>query len=432
MAFPFRWLAEQNRGIHCENVPPQKSAPLRPPPGCCQSLVSYRDRFLILFGGGSLYRFSNEVFVYDLESRSWACRQPENSDIVAPRLGHSAVVYKDTMIVYGGQDLHSPVVYDEVLQLDLLHWRWSLLHHAPPFPEGPGARRLHSAHVIADCMYVLLGAPFERNESFVWSLDLRAGVWRDTHPTILSLSTLSCASRLRWEEEPLLHDGDQTRLCGCCTALSGNCVYVFGGYVVQDGEAGYNHGPLTYAQTLYEFNAARNTWRLMRPAQPFPLPPRRYAAAMVAHGGHVYVFGGDANQEDVAWYFDDVWRISVSASSRGNGYDGGSAGVWERVAVAGTGPSPRSGCAYAYARSSLYLVGGERGPMELLRSESYSDEMFALPLGYSCTLSLRENVARWIGLPVFSPSATSRYRTSWPNLRLSLGARQALEPYLKG
>ncbi|KPA75408.1 hypothetical protein ABB37_08678 [Leptomonas pyrrhocoris] len=415
MSFPFRWLAERRADSHDEAPAKQPPPPQRaPPPGCCQTLVCYQERLLVLFGGGSLFRFSNEVYVYDLNCRRWSYRHPENSDIVAPRLGHSAVIYHDTMIVYGGQDLHSPVVYDEVLQLDLATWRWSLLHRAPPFPDGPGTRRLHSAHVIADCMYVLLGTPFETGESPVWSLDLRTGVWRDVRPTVVSSFPAA-------REHVLDSHDSKRRLCGCCTAVSGNSIYAFGGYLVSEGDGDYSSGTLAYAQTLSEFNATSNTWRYVRPARPFPLPPRRYASAMAVHDGYVYIFGGDANQEDIAWYFADVWRIRVAGDADGS---------WEHVSVAGTGPSPRSGCAYAFARSSLYLVGGEVGPMEVLHDASYSNETFALPLGYSCALSLRDNVARWIGLPSPQQTPPPPFPSAWPSVHLSLGARRALESYM--
>ncbi|KPI85505.1 hypothetical protein ABL78_5425 [Leptomonas seymouri] len=411
MAFAFRWLTGLRTGS-CGAA--QQQHQQTPPPGCCQSLVCYQERFLILFGGGSLYHFSNEVYVYDLTCRSWSCKQPENSDIVAPRLGHSAVIYKDAMIVYGGQDLHSPVVYDEVLQLDLIAWRWSLLHRAPPYPEGPGARRLHSAHVIGDCMYVLLGVPFQTDESLVWSLDLGTGVWCDVRPMLAPLPAD--------HGYDLGHRDPQQRLCGCCTEVSGSSIYAFGGYLVSEGDDDSRYDTLTYVQTLYEFNAVGNTFRWLQPAFPFPQPPRRYASAMAVHRGYVYIFGGDANQEDVTRYFDDVWRIRV---------DNDDIGPWERVSVAGVGPSPRSGCGYTYARSSLYLVGGEMSRRELLHNESYSNEVFALPLGYSCGLSLRDNVARWIGLLPPQQAPSLPLRTAWLREHLPLGARQALEPYMR-
>lgn len=411
MSFPHRWLPEY-RGYTGG-----AAASHSPPPGCCQSLVLYQDRYLILFGGGSLRCFSNEVYVFDLDRHTWTRRQPENSDIVAPRLGHTAVVYKDAMIVYGGQNLHSPVIYDDVLRLDLVAWRWSLLQRAPPFPDGPGARRLHCAHVVGDCMYALLGSPGQTGEAPVWSLDLITGLWRNVGPASTATTdtaTINEAGMLVLRDVP-------PPLCGCCSALCGDHVYVFGGFLAATvGLVDDTQLPLSYTQRLYAFNVRCSTWRLVRPASPFPRPPRRYAASMAVHGGYVYIFGGDANERMLSCYYNDVWRLQVS-SPRAS---------WELVSVAGRGPSPRTGSAYACARSSLYVVGGETSPFTLSDEGTYSSEMFALPLGFSCALTLRDNAARWLGMRArqnHTRFSTDVMAGAW--VRLSLGARQALQPY---
>lgn len=426
MPFSFRWLEEKPTNCYRKNdgsPQPQPQHREVPPSGCCQSLVCYRDRYLILFGGGSLSHYSNEVYVYDLNSRTWSRRQPENSDIVAPRLNHSAVIYKDTMIVYGGRALRDPVMHDEVLQLDLTTWRWSLLHRAPPYPDGPGARHLHRAHVIQDHMYVLLGTPFQGDEPPVWSLDLCSGVWQGVWPTVPSSSFPSSDYTF------FSPDGQKQRLCGCCSAVYGDSVYIFGGYLVYEGESDYRHHTVTYTQTLYEFNAKHNTWRLVSPTRPFPLPPARYAASMAVHAGYAYIFGGDANQVGLAWYFNDAWRLHLH-SGRAESDLRRCDGAWEHVDVAGIAPFPRSGCAYVHTRSSLYIVGGEVCPMGPLYQETFSNALYVLPLGYSCELTLRDNAARWLGLPTARGAWNSICPTLWPRVPFSLGARCALERYI--
>ncbi|KAG5506717.1 hypothetical protein GH5_05930 [Leishmania sp. Ghana 2012 LV757] len=400
VAFPFGWL----RGDSANR--PFIALPVTPPPGCCHSLVRYNDRYLILFGGGSLAHFANDVYVYDADSRRWSRKSPENSDMVPPRLAHSSVIHGDKMIVYGGQDLCSPVVYDDVLELDLVTWRWSLLHHAPASPEGPGARLLHNAHVVGGRMYVLMGTPAVPGETPLWYLDLQTKMWHHLRPNLLLDGDTA--------EEPAA----MLSLCGCSSAASGDRIYLFGGYFAEDGEG----SPLShreYVNTLFEYNTRLNTWRSVRLYSLAPRPAPRYAASLAIHAGYVYLFGGDANQLHVSSYFDDLWRIRVQDEPAS----------WCKVIVVGTlCPSARSGCAYTCARSSLFIVGGELPVGDANTPWLYAADLFQLPLGYSGQLTLRAAAARWLGA-----AAWQCRNTPVPflpeGLPLTLGARCALDEY---
>ncbi|KAG5479945.1 hypothetical protein LSCM1_06363 [Leishmania martiniquensis] len=400
VALPFGWL--------CGGSVSRSSivSPVTPPPGCCHSLVHYQDRYLILFGGGSLAHFANDVYVYDMDSRRWSRRAPENSDMVPPRLAHSSVIHGDKMIVYGGQDLCSPVVYDDVLELDLLTWRWSVLHHAQACPEGPGARLLHSAHTVGSRMYVLMGTPAVPGETPLWYLDLHTSMWHHLRPAVSHDGGSATES------------GAMLPLCGCSSAVSGDCIYLFGGYVAEDGE----RSPLShreYVNTLFEYNTRLNTWRSVR-LHPFaPRPAARYAASLAMHDGYVYLFGGDANEPDVSLYFGDLWRIRVQDEPA----------TWCKVNVAGAlCPSARSGCAYTCARSSLFIVGGELPVGDASIPWLYAADLFQLPLGYCGQLTLRAAAARWLGT-TFGHHHDTPLLLFPEDFPLPLGARCALDEY---
>ncbi|GET88079.1 hypothetical protein, conserved [Leishmania tarentolae] len=404
VAFPFRWL----RG-GCASRPTITPA-IPPPPGCCHSLVSYKDRYLILFGGGSLANFTNDVHVYDMDSRRWSRKTPENSDMVPPRLAHSSVIHGDKMIVYGGQDLCSPVVYDDVLELDLASWRWSVLQHAQGSPEGPGARRLHNAHVVGSRMYVLMGTPTAPREAPLWYLDLHTNAWHHLQPTVSQDGGTTA------EPATILS------LCGCSSAVSEDCIYLFGGHRAEDIE----RSPFPqreYMNSLFEYNTTLNTWRLVRLHPLAPRPAARYAAALVVHYSHVYLFGGDANQPDMSLYFSDLWRICAQDEPA----------TWNKVNVAGAVcPSARSGCAYTCARSSLFIVGGELPAGDLTIPWLYAGDLFQLPLGYSDRLTLRATAARWLGTAAGQFTETLSLRFLPEKIPLPLGARYALEEYYEG
>ncbi|CAJ1024021.1 putative Galactose oxidase, central domain/Kelch motif containing protein [Leishmania shawi] len=398
VALPFCWLY----GVSADR--PSIAPPVVPPPGCCHSLVSYQDRYLILFGGGSLAHFANDVFVYDMDSRRWSRKTPENSDMVPPRLAHSSVIHGDKMIVYGGQDLCSPVVYDDVLELDLATWRWSVLQHAQAGPGGPGARRLHNAHVVGNRMYVLMGTPAPPRETPLWYLDLHTNVWFHLQPTISHDSDTA--------DEPAA----MLSLCGCSSAASGDCIYLFGGYFAEDGERS-SLSYREYVNSLFEYNTRLNMWRAVRLHPLAPCPAPRYAASLAVHANCLYLFGGDANQSDVSLYFSDLWRIRVQDDLA----------TWRKVNVAGAlRPSARSGCAYTCARASLFIVGGELPVSDVTIPWLYTADLFQLPLGYSGQLTLRVAVARWLGAAAGQFRELSSLPEKFP---LTLGARCALDEY---
>ncbi|KAG5506389.1 hypothetical protein JKF63_05892 [Porcisia hertigi] len=383
---------------------------LTPPKGCCKSLVNYQERYLIMFGGGSLTFFTNDVFVYDLERRGWSFKATGNSDMVAPRLCHSSVIHRDKMIVYGGQSMSRPVLYDDVLELDLIRWRWSVLQCTPAGAEGPGARTLHCAHVNNDRMYVLMGVPPAPRETPVLYLDLHTRDWHYLSPILLQ------------DVDTTAEPAAMPSLCGCSSAVSGDSIYLFGGYRSVEGE--WDEQNLffncEYVNSLYEYNMVLNTWRSvsLHPCTPRPAP--RYAASVGVHDGYLYLFGGDANQVGVPLYYGDLWRIRVQ--------DG--LPTWCRVKVAGAfSPSARSGCAYTCARASLFIVAGE---VPLENPPYYGccpADLFQLPLGYSSQLTLRLTSARWLG-------TAARGRGETPSLRkkisLTLGAQCALDEYYGG
>lgn len=401
--FPFCWLLRSPSGA------PDASAALSspPPPGCCHTLVCYHDRFLILFGGGSVNSFVCNVFVYNLETHQWLRTLPENSDAMTPRLCHTAVLHGDTMIVYGGQDLHSPVVYDDVWALDITTWRWTLLQHAPEPPEGPGARRLHCAQVVGDYMYVLLGAPGVLGAAPVWRMHVPSLEWQHLSPTNYS----SPGS----ESDTPTH---VPALRGCSSAVCGDRIYLYGGFWTVDREDVDDSPPwLHFESALYEYNTLLNTFCEVF-VRDFISPAPRYASALAAHSNFVYLFGGDASQRDGNVYFHRVWRLQVRGSTHTH---------WQPLRIRGSpAPTARSGCAYTCARASLFVFGGELATVEDgshvsgLCVHANADDLFQLPLGYAPQLTLRESAARWIGAATAPPRAV-------PTVPMPAGARHTLE-----
>ncbi|CCW59796.1 unnamed protein product [Phytomonas sp. EM1] len=383
---PFPASASSSRGDAVAGDPPflWTRLPPRgdpPPPLCCHSLVSYQDRFLVCFGGGSGGGGDgggfNRVHVLDLETGGWVEVAAGNAAVVRPRVSHSAVIYRDRMIVYGGHAPDGPGCFRDVLSLDLRRWVWTHVQEAAGEPGGPGARYLHAAHVHRDRMYVLMGRPTATTAMF-WYLDLLDYRWREVRMP-----------------PPSAAGGIKFPLVGHAAAVEGRFLYVFGGYY-HKASSHYPYAPESYSGGVYRYDFEKDLWWQPFLAHPVQ-PPGRYACAMAVKAGRVFIFGGDAHKCTV--YYDDFWVLDTTvAQPRWRE-------VWRGASDRGR-PSPRSGVAYTVARDALYILGGEipSGDSERVR---YTNELYRYPLGFSTQISLAENTARWLStIPLRSVTAS--------------------------
>ena len=117
-------------------------------------------------------------------------------------------------------------------------------------------------------------------------------------------------------------------------------IVLFGGEVV-DGE-----GRTMVYGDLFRYDAARNRWTEVRAPN---APPPRSAHQAVAHGGYLYVFGGEftSPSQERFHHYRDLWRFDLHANA------------WEQLPNRG-GPSARSGhrmVAHPKGKS-LLLFGG--------------------------------------------------------------------------
>lgn len=334
---------------------------------CLMTAVLYLDRYIIVFGGASDNIVSNVSFMLDLQTGEWVVLATKNTDLVRPRACHSAVIYKNKMIVFGGVDMANPTVFNDVLQLNLDTLEWSAVNTAPSEPSGPGPRNYHSAHVYEGRMYVVMGesrASHPRG-SKLWYLDLETYIWHAEMPEYD-----------RDAFPPAVH------VSGHAAAVHGDCLYVFGGMLGNQTATRPR-----YTNTLHEYCFTTRIWRELAVNSAPPRPAQRYACAMAIRNKKVLIFGGDAVGTSPTCYFGDTWTLDAREGTRAR---------WELAdsVMTPTGPGRRSGFAYVVAQSALYVLGGELFDED--GAVSYSNELFCLPLAQSISLSLTENVKRWL------------------------------------
>mmetsp|Transcript_23843 Transcript_23843/g.43380 ORF Transcript_23843/g.43380 Transcript_23843/m.43380 type:complete len:461 (-) Transcript_23843:48-1430(-) len=152
----------------------------------------------------------------------------------------------------------------------------------------------------------------------------------------------------------------------CAAAVSGGCLYIFGGE--------YEEVPLWYSEgggrryhqleTAECFDPFKGVWQVLP-----PMPTARAGCAAAAIGGLIYVFCG---------------RIGEHVRPTNERFDT-NCGRWERLPDV---PTARSGCSAAALLGALYVIGGKGVQGQILNSVERFDQ----------------SVGRWQRLPpMFTP-----------------------------
>ena len=149
------------------------------------SAVVWQDQ-LVVFGGRFCPRpdvcledrlITNQIHSLNLKTSEWTLLKPKG-DVPEPRGAHSAVLWQGKMIIFGGVSDTSGVdeFLNETWAFDLTKSQWSLLRPTSALPEG---RQWHSAIVAGDQM-VIFGGDNSRGDSLsdTWALDLRSQQWK--------------------------------------------------------------------------------------------------------------------------------------------------------------------------------------------------------------------------------------------------------------
>jgi hypothetical protein len=96
------------------------------------------------------------VHIFNLKTSTW--HQPNITGSVSSRYLHSATVFEDKLIIYGGFAKSSDCTYvlDELCVLDLNSMVWTRYHDMPP-------RYNHSATLVGNKMYIYAGKDEQGN-----------------------------------------------------------------------------------------------------------------------------------------------------------------------------------------------------------------------------------------------------------------------------
>ncbi|KYQ88433.1 hypothetical protein DLAC_11137 [Tieghemostelium lacteum] len=234
------------------------------------SMVQYGGSFWI-FGGIGPNDIHNNPLIYNdvIEYRvsdGEVMVHKNGSYIPSPRWGHTACVYNDQMLIFGGMNDFS--FFSSVISFSFKTKEWCQLEVVDtlinPVPHG---RQYHSAAIVNDKMYVFGGYDGVLCRSDMFALDLKTLVWRGITGPHMS------------------------RRCAPTQTLNNN-IYIFGGRNKRMHDA------------LYEFNTETLVWREILAGN---RPSKRQSSSSIIYQDCLYVFGGQSEHNE-----NNIFSISLS------------------------------------------------------------------------------------------------------------------------
>jgi len=214
-------------------------------------------------------------------------------EVPPPLAGHTAVVYKDRMYVFGGltaseksaQDNRFLVDTNNFFSFEFATATWEKLTPTPQIH----ARRSHGAAVVSDVMVVFGG----------FSKDERFSNMQDTH--IFNFTTR------HWQEVNI--EGIKPSKRGAAAAAGDSRL---GAFILMGGAKCVIS--CDCLNDLWIFNIHTQTWREVLPTAGSHIPVARHFhhGVLEPKTGYFYIFGGESYKPYAYW--NDVWRIRLDGN----------------------------------------------------------------------------------------------------------------------
>ncbi|KAK6104668.1 Kelch motif family protein [Brugia pahangi] len=238
------------------------------------TVVAY-ERKIFLWGGFQVSRrTTHQLFCYDTERHIWTTVSCTNAPPL-PRFGHTAVVYNDMMIIFGGIDQNfSTPDHIDVFNFKSQKWiKWSVTGKLPE------AREFHTACVIGNKMYIFGGVGVPMYELQISFLNLETRHWEQQNVT----GVIPCGRKN--------HSAWVYR----------DKMYIFGGCLQDES---YHFG------TIHEFDPKTSVWRRLKPGG-LVGPCNRQEQQVAVIGNRVFIFGGLASYNNLPNAFVRISDLNV-------------------------------------------------------------------------------------------------------------------------
>lgn len=251
----------------------------------CHSGVMYNEKMYVF--GGHITQPATEFFSdvkqdmyeYSFDTRSWFNVPGLNAP---KRTEHSALIWKDSMVVFGG---YSGASYESSTHTyNYGTSQWAQIEAKGTVPE---ARSAHTAAIHDDKMFVFGGWNGDKCTNDMYQLDLNSNVWARVQTT----GTSPCA---RCSHGTVVYaQGGSPKL------------YIFGGYAMERASTS-SRG---YLNDLFELDLTTMVWSERKQGGDVPSPRSRFR--VVPYGKFLYLFGG----WNSAVHHNSLYRLNLDTLS---------------------------------------------------------------------------------------------------------------------
>ncbi|XP_074634355.1 multiple epidermal growth factor-like domains protein 8 isoform X4 [Acropora palmata] len=222
---------------------------------------------LIVFGGYSLaHGLLSDILSFNLTTSVWSCLTPDQGlgSLPTARFLHSAVFYKDSLLIYGGQ-MENGTADQSLFQFNTSTLQWSKLNSQGPKVAG------HSATLAGKEMVIIGG--YDRLLGFsetTYKYNVETRHWS-------TLPSHGPSPKGLYGHSAVYYAGKRM-------------ILVFGGYR-------FRIDSVSPSDALYSLDMDSNTWHLLQ-ALPSNEPQPKYFHTATIVNDTMVVFGGRSNSSD--------------------------------------------------------------------------------------------------------------------------------------
>lgn len=248
------------------------------------TIVQYHEN-LILWGGGYKTKYG-EMDVFHLNSLQWATSV--GIDSIPSREGHSACMYFNFMVIFGGYRVHhQKTYYNDINLLNVSNMQWSTISTKG---ELPHKRSDHMVCIKGHNMYIFGGCYHQDDVNIffndLWEYNFKLNQWREIKTNLAPIARIHSTMEIS----------------------SGNNLYILGGWC-QKGKI---------LNDFWTFDIDRKLWIQLYTKN---IPPARFTHHSTMDERDVmYIYGGSHwNEEEQHFEFlEDLHGIRCKKQEEWN------------------------------------------------------------------------------------------------------------------
>jgi len=310
---------------------------------------------------------NNDQWKSQTKNAVYRPRLHTTGDMVNARMMHSAVLWEDFMFVFGGICIHPALRWDDIRAFHFATRTWS--DPVRTSEVRPRERFGHTAVVYSDSMWVFGGEDHQRElTDEMWEFDFEEQIWRAVDYNVMPNAPIAATSSTSFmgmltgsADRPLSiieRPGPRT---GHTAVIWDKCMYLMGGLLPVSESKGLSnsHMPSESTNEMWQFDFVIRKWSRVQYAGTTIIPPRHFHSSAVI-GDSMYVFGG----KDGSVKLGDFWEFKFTNRT------------WNQI-ITPINPGVRSNHVSVVVGDNLYICGGKTDDAEMRNIEIFEfDFMF--------------------------------------------------------